>query len=94
MPKIKDSQVIFCNMPKVHKDRHVIELRTVDICRKIKSFFPLCPLSMLLIIDNCRKVRALGKSMVVFRLFAKLGYSNERSTKFESLPRIDSFPSI
>ena len=41
MPKIKDSQVIFCNVPKVHKDRqnlHVFELRTVDICRKIKSF--------------------------------------------------------
>ena len=36
-------------------------------------------------IGNCRNVRGLGKSMVVFRLFEKLRYSNERSTKFESL---------
>ena len=31
-------------------------------------------------IGNCRNVRGLGKSMVVFRLFEKL-----RSTKFKSL---------
>ena len=36
-------------------------------------------------IGNCRNVRELGKSMVLFRLFEKLRYSNERSTKFESL---------
>ena len=36
-------------------------------------------------IGNCRNVRGLGKSMVVFRLFEKLIHSNERSTKFESL---------
>ena len=36
-------------------------------------------------IGNCRNVRGLGKSMVVFRLFEKLRYLNERSTKFESL---------
>ena len=36
-------------------------------------------------IGNCRNVRGLGKSMVIFRLFGKLRYSNERSTKFESL---------
>ena len=36
-------------------------------------------------IGNCRNVRGLGKRMVVFRLFEKLRYSNERSTKFESL---------
>ena len=30
-------------------------------------------------------MRGLGKSMVVFRLLEKLRYSNERSTKFESL---------
>ena len=30
-------------------------------------------------------MRGLGKGMVVFRLFEKLKYSNERSTKFESL---------
>ena len=36
-------------------------------------------------IAHCRNVRGLGKSMVVFRLFEKLRYSNERSTKFESL---------
>ena len=29
-------------------------------------------------IGNCRNVRGLGKSMVVFRLFEKLRYSNER----------------
>ena len=34
---------------------------------------------------NCRNVRGLEKSKVVFRLFEKLRYSNEKSTKFESL---------
>ena len=44
------------------------------------------------VIGNCRNVRGLGKSMVVFRFFEKLRYSNERSTKFESiLPRIEVF---
>ena len=38
-------------------------------------------------IGSCRNVRGMGKSMVVFRLFEKLRYSNERSTKFDSLPR-------
>ena len=36
-------------------------------------------------IAHCKNVRGLEKSMVVFRLFEKLRYSNERSTKFESL---------
>ena len=36
-------------------------------------------------IGNCRNVGGLGKRKVVFRLFTKLRYSNERSTKFESL---------
>jgi len=36
-------------------------------------------------ITHCKNVRGLGKSMVVFGLFEKLRYSNERSTKFESL---------
>ena len=36
-------------------------------------------------IGQCRNVRGLGKSTVVFRLFEKLRYSNEKSTKFESL---------
>ena len=35
-------------------------------------------------IGNCRNVRGLGKSMVAFRLFEKLRYSNERSTIFKS----------
>ena len=34
-------------------------------------------------IGHFRNVRGLGKSMVVFRLFEKLRYSNERSTNFE-----------
>ena len=34
-------------------------------------------------IGHCRNARGLGKSMVVFRLFEKLRYSNERSTKFD-----------
>ena len=38
-----------------------------------------------LTIGNCRNVRGLGKSKVVFCLFEKLRYSNERSTNFESL---------
>jgi len=36
-------------------------------------------------IGNCRNARGLGKSKVVFHLFEKLRYSNERSTNFESL---------
>ena len=34
---------------------------------------------------HCKNVRRLGKSVVVFHLFEKLRYSNERTTKFESL---------
>ena len=34
------------------------------------------------IIGHYRNVRGLGKSIVVFRLFEKLRYSNERSTIF------------
>ena len=37
------------------------------------------------IIGHYRNVRGLGKSMVVFRLFEKLRFSNERSTIFQSL---------
>ena len=37
-------------------------------------------------------MRGLGNSMIVFRLFEKLRYSNERSTFFlESLLRIEVF---
>ena len=36
-------------------------------------------------LGHYRNVRGLGKSMVVFRLFEKLRYSNERSTTFQSL---------
>ena len=36
-------------------------------------------------IGNCRNARGLGKSIHFFRLFEKLRYSNERSTKFKSL---------
>ena len=46
------------------------------------SFSAICSMRE---IGNCRNVRGLRKSMVVFRLFEKLRYSNERSTKFESL---------
>ena len=35
-------------------------------------------------IGHCRNVRGLGKSMVVFCVFEKLRYSNERSTKLKS----------
>ena len=43
-------------------------------------------------IGHYRHVRGLGKSMVVFRLFEKLRYSNKRSAIFlESLPRIEVF---
>ena len=35
-------------------------------------------------IQAIRNMRGLGKSMVVFRLFQKLIYSNERLSKFES----------
>ena len=44
------------------------------------SAIPL--LSMKTCIGHFRNVRGLGKSMVVFRLFEKLKYSNERSTIF------------
>ena len=36
-------------------------------------------------IAQCKNVRGLGKRMVVFFLFEKVRYSNERSTKFESI---------
>ena len=37
-------------------------------------------------------MRGLGKSVTVFHLFEKLRYSNERSTKSESIsPRIEVF---
>ena len=38
--------------------------------------------ALLTVIGHYRNVRGLGKSMVVFRLFEKLRYSNERSTIF------------
>ena len=41
-----------------------------------------CNASNYLLIGHFRNVRGLGKSMVVFRLFEKLKYSNERSTIF------------
>ena len=40
-------------------------------------------------IAHCRNARGLGKNVVVFRLFKKLRYSDERSTKFES-PKQDN----
>ena len=48
------------------------EFWTMDLCT------PLLPFP----IRHYRNVRGLGKSMVVFRLFEKLRYSNERSTIF------------
>ena len=36
-------------------------------------------------IAHCKNLRRLGESIAVFCLFQKLSYSNERSTKFESL---------
>ena len=56
-------------------------LITIKVCSGNKCYFKQ-PSKY---IGNCRNVRGLGKSMVVSRLFAKLGHSNERSSKFESL---------
>ena len=55
MPKKEGSHVIFCNTvvksPELKtKCSQAFFVKTVDICRKIKSFFPLFPQSMLLII--------------------------------------------
>ena len=44
--------------------------------------FPFEKNENLMSIGHFRNVRGLGKSMVVFRLFEKLKYSNERSTIF------------
>ena len=41
--------------------------------------------SRAILIGNCRNMRGLGKSTVVFHLPKKLRCSHERSTKFESL---------
>ena len=46
---------------------------------------PLLQNLKLFIATNYRNVRGLGNSLVVFKLFEKLAYSNERLTKFESL---------
>ena len=64
-------------LSKVHKDRenlHVFELKRLIYVKQNQVLFPSLP-AMLLIIGNCRKVRGLGKRMVVFCLFEKLGYS-------------------
>ena len=53
-----------------------LDWRALMLCTE--CFYRLC-------IGNCRNVKGLGKSMVVFRFFEKLTYSNGRSTKFESL---------
>ena len=49
------------------------------------NFLACLPNLYKLSIGHFRNVRGLGKSMVVFRLFEKLKYSNERSTIFQSL---------
>ena len=56
-------------------------------CIEVKRYInaPNVTLQVLAGIGHCRNVRGLGKSMVVFRLFEKLRYSNERSTKFENI---------
>ena len=51
----------------------------------LNSCFMENKISLSLIIGNCRNVRGLGKSKVVFHFFEKLRYSNDRSTKFKSL---------
>ena len=58
--------------------------QTVDQKKRYPNFADyLCCLP----IGNCRNVKGLGKSKVVFRLFEKLSYSNKRSTKFESFTK-------
>ena len=52
--------------------------RLVWACKNVKSR------NFATRLDNCRNVRGLGKRMVVFRLFEKLRYSNERSTILDS----------
>ena len=53
-----------------------------DWSRAFNQFTIACELDMINAIGHFRNVRGLGKSMVVFRLFEKLKYSNERSTIF------------
>ena len=52
---------------------------------KTRIFYDFLKTLKLTAIGNCRNVRGLGKCMIVFHLFEKLRYSNERSTKFESI---------
>ena len=49
----------------------------IEIRGKQNLLFPKGPA-----LGHFRNVRGLGESMVVFRLFEKLKYSNERSTIF------------
>ena len=61
---------------------YFVSFHSIDI---EKTFHGVPPFEENVEIGNCRNVRGLGKSLVVFRLLEKLRYSNERSTKFESL---------
>ena len=54
-------------------------------CKAKENCEGLLKYKSLVDIGHCRNVRGLGKSMVIFHLFEKLRYSNERSTYFESL---------
>ena len=60
---------------------HPIFLITCMITDRIGLHSVLLPL----LNRQLQKRERTGKSMVVFRLFEKLRYLNERSTKFESL---------
>ena len=66
-----------------------VEIKSEECAQEISSCF-ICFTQQMKVVINCgksdighyRNVRGLGKSMVVFHLFEKLRYSNERSTTF------------
>ena len=77
--EILGAEISFANSVLVRiKSRVLTVSKMPALIASLRTIFG-CRLS----IGNCRNVRGLGKSMVVFLLFEKQRYSNERSTKFE-----------
>ena len=66
------------NIPCLFVSVSVTLFKSLSRVCKLRTKYKLCALR----IGYYRNVRGLGKSIVVFRLFEKLRYSNERSTIF------------
>ena len=65
-----------------NKSSKIFEVNFFGVVRLIQAVLPGMKARQGGYIGHYINVRGLGKSMVVFRLFEKLIYSNERSTIF------------